>query len=288
VGAGKLTRKEVEEVLRRAAELEAERQGEADTANDEPGLGEPDLFRLGEEAGLSPTALRDALVEVRTVGVPAEAGGIERTLGDRQLIVSRTIPGPPGPIARAVERFLRGQLMTVRRHHGTRIEWQRARGLWPGLKRSLAFARQFAFGPVSRVETRVEASGPDHTHVSFLIDLAEWRRDRLYRALARGGAAFGFFGLGGAWLFPGFGAADLIALLAGGGFAGGFMALERRRFRESCEEVAVAPARFLDLLSIKRAKALPGPAKVKPALEPAAATAAAAAEPEPEREPSED
>jgi hypothetical protein len=35
------------------------------------------------------------------------------------------------------------------------------------------------------------------------------------------------------------------------------MALERRRFLESREEVAVAPARFLDLLAQRRAKRLP-------------------------------
>ena len=220
-------------------------------------------MRLGEEAGLSPRALRDAMGELRAGGSPA-ADPLDRALGERQLVVSRTIPGPPAPVARAVERFLREQLMTIRRHHGERIEWQRARGLWPGLVRSLAFARRFAFGPVSRVETRVEpgggADGPD-THVSFHIDLAEWRRDRLLRAAARATAAFTCFGLGGAWLFPGFGLPDVLALLTGGGLAGGLMALERRRFRESREEVAVAPARFLDLLALRRAKALPGPRK---------------------------
>lgn len=267
--AGKLTRSQVEDVLRRAAQLEAERlgRGPADGNGDdreedgsEAGLGEMDLFRLGVEAGLSEDALRDALVEQRSGGLAQrQSAGFDRALGalgDRQLVVSRVVPGPAPPIARAVERFLRAQLMTVRRHHGERIEWQRARGLWPGLVRSLAFARQFAFGPVSRVETRVVARGDAETQVSFRIDLAEWRRDRMLRALGRAATAFGVFGLGGAWLFTGFGLPDVLALLSGGGLAGGLVALERRRFRESREEVAVAPEKFLDLLVLRRAKSL--------------------------------
>ena len=35
-------------------------------------------------------------------------------------------------VRRAVDRFLREQLMTIRRHHGDRIEWERAQGIWPG------------------------------------------------------------------------------------------------------------------------------------------------------------
>jgi hypothetical protein len=257
VARGALTRREVEEVLRRAAELEARRlaPGAGGDGPDEDGadahLPEPDVFRLGQEAGLSADALREALAALR-------AGELARDSGSpNEIVVSRTVPGDPAPVARAVERFLREQLMTIRRHHGARIEWQRARGLWPGLMRSLEFARRFAFGPVSRVETRVEAAQDGaSTHVSFRIDLGPWRRDRMVRALGRAATAFGCFGLGGAWLLPGFGLPDVMALLAGGGIAGGLVALEQRRYAASREEIAVAPERFLDLLVLKRTKAL--------------------------------
>ncbi|HEY0713157.1 MAG TPA: hypothetical protein VGF45_10815, partial [Polyangia bacterium] len=152
--------------------------------------------------------------------------------------------------------FLREQLMTIRRHHGERIEWQRARGLWPGLMRSTAFARRFAFAPVSRVETCIAAEGASATQVTFRIDLGPWRRERLLRAASRAAVAFGCFGLGGAWLFPGFGVADMLALLTGGSLAGGFLALEQRRLQSSRDEIAVAPERFLDLLVHKRKRAL--------------------------------
>jgi hypothetical protein len=257
VASGKLSRPQLEDVLRRAAELEAERAdaaGSEDAASEH--LGEQDVVRLGVEAGLSETSLRKALGEMRRgeLAVPEESA-LGLTLGPGQIVVSREIPGPAEPVQRAVDRFLREQLMTVRRHHGDRVEWERARGLWPGLARSLDFARRYAFGPVTRVETLVVGEGAD-TSVTFRIDVSEMRRHRFTRALLRAGAAFTIFGLGGAALFPGFGMNDLLALLGGGAAAGGLFALERRRFEESRAMVALAPERFLDMLVLRRRRAL--------------------------------
>lgn len=260
MASGKLSRRDVDEVLRRAAELEAERRAKEHDP-DHDSLGEPDLYRLAEEAGLSTDAVRTALGEARADGRLTRSATDDEAAGDEGRIrISRIVPGPAEPVARAVERFLRDQLMVVRRHHGSRVEWQRARGLWPGLARSWAFAQKLAFGPVTRVETCVELLGPGETRVSFDIDVGPWRRDRWWRAGTRAAFAFGFFGLGGAWLFPGFGAADLIALLAGGGIAGGLVALERKRVAQHRDEIAVAPERFLDRLVIRRKKALAEPA----------------------------
>jgi hypothetical protein len=159
-------------------------------------------------------------------------------------------------VQRAVDRFLREQLMTVRRHHGERIEWERAQGLWPGLARSLDFAKRYAFGPVSRVETMIIPEGDASTSVTFDIDMSEMRRQRLARLVARATAAFALVGLGGAALFPGFGVNDVIALFSGGAIAGSFAALERRRYQQARERVALAPERFLDLLVQRRKRAL--------------------------------
>jgi hypothetical protein len=254
----KISRPQLEDVLRRAAELEA---GHANAANADEGaahLDEGDVVRLGMEAGLSEGALRRALGEMRRgeLAVVPDEGALGRTLGPGQIVVSREVPGPAEPVQRAVDRFLREQLMTVRRHHGERVEWERARGLWPGLARSLDFARRFAFGPVSRVETLVVAEGEASTMVTFRIDVSEMRRHRFMRALLRAGAAFSIFGLGGAAFFPGFGVNDVLALLGGGAAAGGLFALERRRFEESRALVALAPERFLDLLVLRRRRAL--------------------------------
>jgi hypothetical protein len=63
-------------------------------------------------------------------------------------------------------------------------------------------------------------------------------------------------GLGGAAIFPGFGVPDVLALFSGGAIAGSFAALERRRYQQARDRVAIAPERFLDLLVQKRRRAL--------------------------------
>src|SRR6185369_10959298 len=107
-------------------------------------------------------------------------GALTRTLGARQIVVSRLVPAPADSVRRAVDRFLREQLMTVRRHHGDRIEWERAQGIWPGLVRSLDFSKRYAFSLVNRVETILSREGEDgsETAVTFNIDVSEMRRER--------------------------------------------------------------------------------------------------------------
>jgi hypothetical protein len=255
----KLSNRQIEFVLKRAAELETRRDpaGGQDAQEEGEQLSVTDLVRLGEEAGLGQEAIMRALGELRRGALRSEeADALSRALGPSRLIVSREIPGDPASVQRAVDRFLRDQLMTVRRHHGDRMEWERAQGLWPGLARSLDFAKRYAFGPVSRVETLVIPETDESTSVTFDIDVSEMRRHRLIRLALRGVAAFTLVGLGGNALFPGFGINDVIALFSGGAIAGSLAALERRRFQQARERVALAPERFLDLLVQRRKRAL--------------------------------
>ena len=267
----KLTRQQVEFVLRRAAEIETHRpaspergHGESDDGPD--GLSVTDLIKLGEEAGLRGGSLSQAISELRR-GVsiePEESGVVAQALGASRIIVSRVVPAPVETVRRAVDRFLREQLMTVRRHHGARIEWERAQGIWPGLVRSLDFSKRYAFSLVSRVETVVaeegDASfdgGAPETSVTFNIDLADMRRERLTQMGLRSAMAFAIVGLGGAAMFPGFGVPHLVALASGGVAAGGLFALDRKRYLESRSRVALAPERFLDLLTQRQVNRRP-------------------------------
>jgi hypothetical protein len=257
VASEKLTGRQIEYVLRRAAELETRRELQESRETQDNDLSVGDLVRLGEEAGLGSDAIMRALGELRRGGLrDEEKDALSRALGPSRVVVSREVPGPSTIVQRAVERFLREQLMTIRRHHGERIEWERAQGLWPGLARSLDFAKRYAFGPVSRVETVVIPERDDTTSVTFEIDLSELRRHRLVHLALRAGAAFALVGLGGAAIFPGFGVGDVLALFSGGAIAGSFAALERRRYQQARERVAIAPERFLDLLVQKRRRAL--------------------------------
>ena len=246
--ADKLSRQQVDFILRRAAEIDTSVDRAEERGSDEA-LTVADLVRLGEEAGLRKEAIAQALTEVKRGAVLApETGALTRTLGARQIVVSRTVPAPADGVRRAVDRFLRDQLMTVRRHHGDRVEWERAQGIWPGLVRSLDFSKRYAFGLVSRVDTVIVEEGDALTSVTFQIDLSEMRRERLTHMGLRSLMAFAVLGLGGSAILPGFGIYDIVALAGGGVAAGGIFALERRRYLESRERVALAPERFLDLL----------------------------------------
>jgi hypothetical protein len=257
VSSDKLTRQQVDFVLRRAAELDTRESTSRDHVPSDA-LTVLEVMRLGEEAGLRGGSVSQALTELRR-GVtiePEESGVVAQALGTSHIVVSRLVPAPIDTVRRAVDRFLREQLMTVRRHHGARVEWERAQGIWPGLARSLDFSKRYAFSLVSRVETVIieedtgenEGVGPD-TSVTFNIDLGDMRRERLTQMGLRSVAAFAIVGLGGAAMFPGFGVPDLVALASGGVAAGGIFALDRRRYLDSRSRVALAPERFLDMLT---------------------------------------
>jgi hypothetical protein len=258
VPSDKLTRREVDFVLRRAAEIDTQNTGKNDRATDES-LSVGELVRLGEEAGLRGEAVEQALTELRRGAAalePEETGTLARTLGASRVVVSRVVAAPIDTVRRAVDRFLRDQLMTIRRHHGDRIEWERAQGIWPGLVRSLDFSKRYAFSLVTRVETVLSQEGSDgeETAVTFNIDLSEMRRERMTQMGLRAAMAFALLGLGGAAMVPGFGVYDIVALAGGSVAAGGIFALERRRYMESRSRVALAPERFLDLLAVRHSR----------------------------------
>ena len=248
MGSDKLSRQQVDFVLRRAAEIDTS----TDQANERSGemtLSVQEVMRLGEEAGLHRDAVAQALTEMkRGAALEPEEGALTRTLGASQIVVSRVVPGPAE---------------TVRRHHGDRIEWERAQGIWPGLVRSLDFSKRYAFGLVTHVETIIVEESDTHTAVTFQIDLSEMRRERLTHMGLRSVMAFVLLGLGGSAIFPGFGIPDIVALASGGVAAGGIFALERRRYLESRNRVALAPERFLDLL-VQRYRRRQGGASLMP------------------------
>jgi len=264
----KLSRAEVDFVLRRAAEIDTHSPARGEQSSPES-LSEGEVVRLGEEAGLPRPAVEQALAEMRRGAPiePEEHGALTRALGASRVVVSRVVTAPIETVRRAVDRFLREQLMTVRRHHGDRVEWERAQGLWPGLVRSLDFSKRYAFALVTRVETILSREGPDETAVIFNIDLSDMRRERFGQMGMRAAMAFLLFGVGGALMVPGAPVYDIMALAGGGVAAGGIFALERRRYLESRGRVSLAPERFLDLLTLRHRRAALPPVDDPPASE---------------------
>src|SRR5260370_1445002 len=96
--AGELIRREaLERIIQRAAELQA---GEPDLGG---GPTEPELLALGQEVGIPPRYLRQALLEEPTrSGVAPERGVVAWLAGPLALTARRVAPGHPAAPGRAV------------------------------------------------------------------------------------------------------------------------------------------------------------------------------------------
>lgn len=240
----KLTRAQAELVLKRAAELESARQGQTDDA-----LEPEELERLGQEVGLSPQSMTQALAELdRGQLASPRVDAIERLFGEPLVQVSRWVPRSPARVDRALARFMSEQLMVIDRQHGERIEWVRPPGLFPGLSRSVTFADRYSFGPASRVETLVVEDG-EGSFVNFRIEMGAARKLSTSVLAWRGLAVSSL----GALLAQGVTdvATALSCLGASGLGVGAFWWGERRRFSQLRERVSLGPERFLDGLSAR-------------------------------------
>src|SRR3978361_653893 len=109
-----LTRKQVELVLRRAAELE-QRDENA------PALRPPvDPERVADELGMSQDALHQALAESRAGALVAEEERtvLDRFFGRRIIEARRFVPGNAATLRIAVDQFLQEQGFQLKRNLG--------------------------------------------------------------------------------------------------------------------------------------------------------------------------
>ncbi len=151
-------------------------------------------MRLGEEAGLAREALERALTDMRrgTPIEPEEQGALTKTLGASRVIVTRVVGAPIETVRRAVDKFLREQLMTVRRHPrrsgrvGAGAGDLAGAGALAGL-----LEKRYAFALVNRVETDFSPRrGPSAVKLPRSpsnIDLSEMRRERFGQMRAPAG-----------------------------------------------------------------------------------------------------
>src|SRR5712692_5489507 len=156
--AGELIRREaLERIIHRAAELQA---GEHDIGE---GLTEPDVLALGQEVGIPPRYLRQALLEERTRGgVAPEHGVVAWVAGPVALTADRVVPGD----AAAVERVLTGWMereesLQVKRRQPDRTSWEPRVGAVASIQRALgAGGRSFALAHATEVAARVVPRAP--------------------------------------------------------------------------------------------------------------------------------
>jgi hypothetical protein len=170
-----LTADETHQILKRAAQLEVGKGGQAA----DPSLDLAEVERIGIEAGLSREAIRRAFAELRAGELAAPASP---SLGDRLLgpatVESRTfVADAPEVARRRLHELLRGELLHPEERRGNRTVWTRTPGLWAALQRGINWQGQSAWQKGTTLTTEV-LPAPPGLDASTSVHLTVQREDR--------------------------------------------------------------------------------------------------------------
>src|SRR5260370_92776 len=178
--AGELIRREaLERIIQRAAELQA---GERDTGE---GLTQPDPPALGQEIGIPPRYLRQALLEERTGGgVAPERGVVAGLAGPVALTADRVVPGDPATVERVLTGWMeREESLQVKRRHADRTSWEPRVGAVASIQRALGIrGKSFALAHTTEVAAQVVPLEPGFCHVRLTANVRAQRTRRLWGA----------------------------------------------------------------------------------------------------------
>ncbi|HVH67118.1 MAG TPA: hypothetical protein VM716_04570 [Gemmatimonadales bacterium] len=250
---GELIRREaLERIIQRAAELQA---AERDIGE---GLTEADLLTLGQDVGIPPRYLRQALLEERTRPSPPESGGVLGWLvGPGQLAVQRVVAGEPAAVQRALDAWMQqDELLQVKRRYPDHTTWEPKVGAMASIQRALGSGgRRFALARAGEVAGRVTPLETGFCHVQLSADVRNIRTQRVGGAATLVGsgavATAVFLTLGVLAPFP------YLPLLVLGSAAGVVL----RSHRAQHEQIRVGLEQVLDRLErgeIKPEHTLPG------------------------------
>ena len=193
-----LDRQALERVLARAAEL----QGASAMPESGDLITESQLLEIGNEVGLAPAVLNQALAEERTrINVPEERGLVAQISGAGFASATRTVPGTPRDILATIDSWMqRDECLQVQRRFADRITWEPQRGLFGKLRRTVNVSGHGYYlmdaGQVSATVLAVDAS---RVVVRLDADIHASRARRVGIGgfvTAMGAAASGIVGLG--------------------------------------------------------------------------------------------
>lgn len=215
-----LTRREFDEVIRRAAEFTAK---DSDSSRE---LDEDDLLRIAREVGLPEGNVRRALSEVRAGATSGSL--VDRVYGPTHIICSRVVPGELEEVSRKVDDFLvGGRLLHRVRRTGHYLQYRPAVDWISSLARAAsATSSRYYVASAKSVEVRLDDAEEGRTLVEFVVDPGI-RGDWVAGGMIGGGAGGLMAGVGSAaWMATAI--PDPLAMAAGLGLAGGVFALVNR------------------------------------------------------------
>ena len=169
------------EIIRRAAELDADRQLEL------PGVDRYALEAAAGEVGISPAAVRRALAE-HDAGALVEPTD-RSVLGPARTQAVRSVDLPVHVARAQVDRWLKGQLMEVHARRGEEVEWRRRGDLTAKLRRRVDPTKRIRLGDVDAVVASVVGAGDGRSIVRLEADLSNTRQGLLTGVVAIPAAA---------------------------------------------------------------------------------------------------
>ena len=237
-----LHRAALERVLLRAAELQAT-GADADAAET---LTEADLHAIAAEVGITPQAVRQALLEERMrVVLPREQGLLATLAGPATFVAMRTLAGAPGDVLATIDADLQAEEnLTERRRFPNRLVWG-PRGGFAGTIRTLTRldGRGFPLARADEVSATVMAADGGHSQVRIEATLHTRRGNA-----AKGGV----FALAGGIILAGLlnvlTVALPLALASGALIAGSAGWLARKNYQRDARFTQLAIEQTLDRL----------------------------------------
>ena len=239
----RLSEEEVALVLRRAGELQSQRQHGRGTELDVAAVVE-----VGREVGLDAELVRRAAQEVRSGLLPLPQSGARRWLGPDTLTLARRVPGGVDAASQRVGDFLHAQWFEPARTPRLGLGvWRPRKGLLADLRRSVDLDGRLGLRGVRQVKVSVTQDDEDEVLVRLDADLRDYRLG-LLGGLVATPAVVGA-GLGVVVTALTQDPEWLLALGGGGGVtAGAGYVGARQAQRARRESVAEVLAGFLDAL----------------------------------------
>lgn len=227
-------------MLRRAAELDAADAREALGDGYEPAAVE----EAAREVGLSPAAVRQAVAELRVGALPAELPAKRaRAISSRVVCEQRLVSTAPEAVLAAVDRFMRTQMLELRRRSGDRSLYRPRSDLVASLRRGLDFGGAIKLEGLRTIDV-VVTTADDRTLVRIEAEMVASRANAVAGGAAAGTAVTVGTGLLGAVL-----AEPVLvigALPAGAAIGGGGIRVAGARWRKRRDDVAEVLASLLD------------------------------------------
>jgi len=252
-----LTRKEFDEVIRRAAEIAA-----SEPEGGGSDLTERDLFRIAGEVGLDEQHVRKALAQVR-LSPPGGRGPVAALYGPSYVAASRVVPGGQEELRSKIDEFMvAGQLLQAVRKSTSLLLYRPAVDWASQIARAASStSKKYYVASSKRVEVRLEPLEEGRSLVTIEVEPGT-RDDFLAGGIIGGLGAGAGTGVGAGLALAALGPALLgvaAGIAVGSGVLGGICWLAGSRHKRRLLEVRSEIEGILDRLEMGESLEPPHP-----------------------------